>query len=474
MSQDLLMNAVSRLENVATRLENLARSQPASQTSSSAGDSEAAPFVVAFDAITSGPFAKYVSLSSSIGGDVKTQSDLVQAAFQAQRQFLVVASQSKQPAQSVLVNLLKPTSEKIEAIVGFREKNRTSPFFNHLSTVSESVSALGWVSVSPAPGPFVKEMSDAGMFFGNRVLKEFKEKDPQHADWIKSWNMTLSELQAYIKQFHTTGTAWNPRGGDASAVAAPARGGAPPPPPPGPPPPPPPAPVDSAPAGGGSEQERAALFSQLNRGTDITKGLKKVSDDMKTHKNPALRQGPAPFKAVGPPKPAPKPEAKVAPAAVSRPPLTQLQDKKWVVEYHNNNKDIVIDNTQSKQVVYIYKCVGSTISVKGKVNSILLDGCKKSAVVFDDVVSSIEFINCQSVQGQVTGKVNTVIIDKTDGCMMYLSKESIEAEIVTAKSSELNILVPLADGEYKEFALPEQFKSTWNGSKFVTVATDSI
>lgn len=40
MSQDLLMNAVSRLENVATRLESLARSQPASRTSSSsAGDS---------------------------------------------------------------------------------------------------------------------------------------------------------------------------------------------------------------------------------------------------------------------------------------------------------------------------------------------------------------------------------------------------------------------------------------------------
>ena len=29
---------------------------------------------------------------------------------------------------------------------------------------------------SPTPGPFVKEMSDAGQFYGNRVLKEYKEK----------------------------------------------------------------------------------------------------------------------------------------------------------------------------------------------------------------------------------------------------------------------------------------------------------
>lgn len=41
-------------------------------------------------------------------------------------------------------------------------------------------------------------------------------------------------------------------------------------------------------------------------------------------------------------------------------------------EYHNNNKDIIIDQTETKQVVYVYRCVGSTITVKGKVNSILL------------------------------------------------------------------------------------------------------
>ena len=57
-------------------------------------------------------------------------------------------------------------------------------------------------------------------------------------------------------------------------------------------------------------------------------GLRKVTDDMKTHKNPALRQGPAPFKATAPkPVAAPKP----APKATAKPPLTELQNKKWVV-----------------------------------------------------------------------------------------------------------------------------------------------
>ena len=42
----------------------------------------------------------------------------------------------------------------------------------------------------------------------------------------------------------------------------------------------------------------------------------------------------------------------------------------------------------------------------GKVNSVTLDSCKKTSVVFDSVVSAVEFINCQSVQMQVLTKVN--------------------------------------------------------------------
>ena len=54
---------------------------------------------------------------------------------------------------------------------------------------------------------------------------------------------------------------------------------------------------------------------------------------------------------------------------------------------------------------------------------------------------------------QVTGKINTISIDKTDGCMVYLSEPSKNCEIISAKSSEMNILVPQADGEYVSFLL---------------------
>lgn len=46
------------------------------------------------------------------------------------------------------------------------------------------------------------------------------------------------------------------------------------------------------------------------------------------------------------------------------------------------------------------------------------------------------------------GKIPTISINKTDGCHVYLSKDSLSCEIISAKSSEMNILVPNKDGEF--------------------------
>lgn len=38
-----------------------------------------------------------------------------------------------------------------------------------------------------------------------------------------------------------------------------------------------------------TQADRAALFAEINAGEEITRRLKKVTPDMQTHKNPALR-----------------------------------------------------------------------------------------------------------------------------------------------------------------------------------------
>lgn len=56
-----------------------------------------------------------------------------------------------------------------------------------------------------------------------------------------------------------------------------------------PPPPPPPPPADLSGSSSNSVGGTAAVFAELNRGEEVTKGLRKVDRSQMTHKNPELR-----------------------------------------------------------------------------------------------------------------------------------------------------------------------------------------
>merc|ERR1712198_482203 len=168
---------ILKLENLVTKLEksknsNLAkgiRGQLSDVKSGEIDGGDSLESLSVYESIAGGPLASFISTSNSIGGDLAQHAAMITAAFQAQRQFLQTASESKQPSSADIQKLLKPTADLINQIQQFRETNRRSDVFNHLSAISESIPALGWVSVAPTPAPYVKEMKDAGMFYTNRV-----------------------------------------------------------------------------------------------------------------------------------------------------------------------------------------------------------------------------------------------------------------------------------------------------------------
>ncbi|KFP28229.1 Adenylyl cyclase-associated protein 2 [Colius striatus] len=437
---------VERLEKAVTRLESLFsdahRSGGMECDAINGVNGSIAPYVEAFDRLLNGSVAEFLRYSRILEGDVKTHAEMVRAAFQAQRSFLVLASQCQEP----------------------QEVRKMTKTFKRQCIKK----------ASPKPGPYVKEMNDAATFYTNRVLKDYKHSDTRHVDWVKSYLNIWSELQAYIKEHHTTGLTWSKTGPVASPMcmrsvltSGPCLSPPPPPPPPGPPPI-----FDTESAKDEGTASRSALFAQLNQGEAITKGLRHVSDDQKTHKNPSLRaQGPSvrsPTKSHTPSPTSPKNSPQQSHA-----PVLELEGKKWRVEYQEDKNDLVINNTELKQVAYIFKCNKSTLQIRGKINSITIDNCKKFGLVFDNVVGIVEVINSRDIQIQVMGKVPTISINKTEGCHIYLSEESLDCEIVSAKSSEMNILIP-QDGDYKEFPVPEQFKTAWDGSKLVTEPAEIV
>uniref|UniRef100_A0A8C5L551 Adenylyl cyclase-associated protein n=1 Tax=Jaculus jaculus TaxID=51337 RepID=A0A8C5L551_JACJA len=350
-----MLGLVERLEHAVSRLELL--SAGSHRSPGDCGEINGviegvAPSVEAFDKLMNGMVAEFLKNSRILAGDVQTHAEMVHGAFQAQRAFLLMASQYQQPQE----------------------------------------------------GPVA---STASVFSGP---------------------------------------------------------GLPPPPPPPPPPGPPPL-FENESRNEQSSPSRSALFAQLNQGEAITKGLRHVTDDQKTYKNPGLRahgQTRSPAKTHTPSPTSPKCQTPQKHA-----PVFELEGKKWRVEYQEDRNDLVMTETELKQVAYIFKCDKSTLQIKGKINSIIVDNCKKLGLVFDNVVGIVEVINSKDIQIQVMGRVPTISINKTEGCHIYLSEDALDCEIVSAKSSEMNILIPQGD-DYREFPVPEQFKTVWDGSKLVT------
>jgi len=180
-------------------------------------------------------------------------------------------------------------------------------------------------------------------------------RDPKQVEWVQSYYQTFKDLTEYVKQSFPHGILWNSNGVSpmeaskqvedvqsppSSSKSVGISGGPPP-----PPPPPGPAPrfeIDekpAAPAAGAGGL--GAVFSELNKGEAVTKGLRKVDPKEMTHKNPSLRAGatvptrsdsqssvssvnrgksPAPGKK-------PKPES----MRTKKPPRKELDGNKWYI-----------------------------------------------------------------------------------------------------------------------------------------------
>jgi len=477
MSLDSAVQAlVKRLETVTSRLEQVEKQLASGASGASGGSSGggSTESVSDYDQLIADFIKPLIKSTNELGNDeLKAQVALVEKAVQAQRQFLQVAASSSKPSDATLNSLIDPTSQLINQIVTLREKARANKQFNHLSAISEGISALGWVVVEPTPGPFVNDARASSEFYSNKILVEFKKSNQAQVDWVGHWNGFLKELAAYIKKNHTTALVWNPHGGSASAAApAAAPSGGPP-----PPPKPPAAPLTAPGQGGGAAKAAggpnpADLFGEINKGGAITSILKKVDQSQMTHKNPKLRGTsivPADSKAE---------KTSKTPAAGQKKgtPKIELNGNKWLVEWQDDNKSIEIKETEAKQTVYIYKCTKSVIKISGKINAITIDGCQRVSVVFDDAVSGVELVNSNSVEVQITGKVPNVAIDKCSAIQLYLSKGCLDVEIVTSKSDSMNVLIPDPTGapDPIEIAIPEQYKTVIKNNKLITSTVEHV
>ncbi|KAF2154154.1 hypothetical protein K461DRAFT_277254 [Myriangium duriaei CBS 260.36] len=514
--ENALTLLIRRLEAATSRLEDIALSVPGLEGSAvgsgtdagaiSSGPSEKSndapslpPALVDFHALTENQLAKYVESSKDLDQTIADQTMSLATAFKAQERYLLMATKAKKPDMSSapFAELVSSLQHALGAVNDIKDSNRGSPYKDHLAMVSDGTSALSWI-FETKPADYIGEVIGGIQMFGNRILKQYKESDPNHITYVQAYVGLWKALQEYTKKHYPGGITWNSngveladalKGGDETPTA---NGTPAPPPPPAPgaaggppPPPPPPMPVfDNAPAAPAAKSggDMGAVFDQLNRGESVTAGLKKVDKSQMTHKNPSLRAtGAVPErrpssdsvnsqKSRGPGT-KPKPEAmRSKSGAAKKEGRKELDGNKWFIEnFESPSTPIEIEVTMAHSIL-ISRCKNTTIVLRGKANAVSIDNCSRTNLIVDNLVSSVDVVKCPNFALQVTGSLPTVMMDQVDGASIYLSTESLHTEVYTSKSSSINVVLPPAkeEDDSVECPLPEQIRTFVRNGKLVS------
>lgn len=429
------------LKTILSRLDVI-ESHLGVSSSGSDNQEETPRSIKAFDAYMNDSVEPFVSACNKLGGDAEKLGRLVKEAWLEMRSVLFTASACKEPPQAALQGVLGGVVAKMKEISNCVERNEWE---KHAKTCSEGVQCLNWLVVKPAPRDFIESYIGGSDYWANGIRKEYKSTNPDQIEFCNTFKKMLQDLMVYVKEYHTTGVAWNPRGVDVSEFkggSAPAAAKKEE-----------PAATKSATASSSGGGDKSSLFASLSKGGEITAGLKTVTKDQQTWRKEfnATDAKPAVAKKAPVPRAAEKPKGN---------PKFEFNKhgSKWEVEYQSADAGpLTVDITDKKETVYILGCIGASVTVNGKCKSIIVDSCKKTQVYFDSAFASCEVVNSQRIQLHCRESVTSVAIDKTDGIIVHLPSTSMDTEVVASKSSEMNLSWIGSDGEPVEKPIPEQY-----------------
>jgi len=405
----------------------------------------------------------FVEACKKIDGLKDTGSN-IQKVWEGIRSIVEIGTKCKKPSdvQSSLMPHLKPVQD---AMGDIRKARLDRKFDWHIKAIMEMLASASWVIMSspPAPSSFIKDTVGSSDFWSNKIRKEYKGKDEVMIAFCDTLKALILDLSSYVKEYHLSGLMWNPNGipiedfkeqAPATTASTTTEGNVQ---------------TKGAPAGiaggaSGADIMKELAKKQTGDGSSAATGLKKVSRDQQTWRKEYKASKPTPVATPVPSAVKPS-QVKANQKTTTATPVCKFQSlgSKWIVEHQtktsNPNGLCTIEIKNPKEQVYIYKCEEATIQIKGKLKSVVLDSCKKANLVFETAISSCEVVNCKRVQIQATGICPSFSIDKTDGCLTYISEEAISVtSFVTSKSTEMNVSWPDAkSGEQKEAPIPEQF-----------------
>lgn len=410
--------------------------------------------VKAFDEHCATKLVPFLELLNKLGADCATIAPVMEGVWGEMRDIVDKACKCTEPDQAGLVALFAGVAAGMKQIGASIKRN---PMENNMKTISEGTQALNWILVKPAPVDFMTSYIDGSEMWSNRIRKEFKGVNDDQIAFCVQFKALMVDLRDYVKEYHLLGLSWNPKGVPLSAAvpsAAPTSTSA----------------STPAPSGGAEAADKADVFALLNAGEGVTSGLKRVTKDQQTWRAEYAGDKAAPA-AVVVPKGKPDQKSTVATGTAK----LALEGSKWVLDYQTAASGALsVDISDNKQTVYLYKCDGATVTVKGKAKSIIVDSCRKTTLLFSELVAGLEVVNSRSSTIKCSGVLPSVAIDKCDGVHISLPVSALDVEVTASKSSEMNLSWPDPDNadEMLERPIPEQYVHKIAGKSITARVSD--
>lgn len=399
-----LSSLLSRLEQAAARLENAvgACKQTVNQHTvpliSGTGTSSAAGSLTSVASIESNDTSVNAALSQTLdkelnefiaaanllnNNDISEQAAAFRELTTATDSIIALASRARKPTENsgILLKIIEPLQTGCKKITDIREDNRKqSQWNNHMAMLSDGAPAFGWVTVDEKAAQYVSDMIQSAQFYANRIVNEFKEKDMIHVDFAQKFIAFLTALKTSVLKDYNKGLPWNDRGCDAESVlqelkyategketSAKANAES----------------ARSHVVGSDTNADVSAnasdirdadkpkagtnvFLGEINQGMNIMKGLK--------HVNRGAVQSSVQENTNSKQKPQVQETASLNAQSVndrkSKAASIKLVGNKWIVENFVDKKDILVDNFEISQSVFITDCYDCVIQLKGKCNAV--------------------------------------------------------------------------------------------------------
>jgi adenylyl cyclase-associated protein len=149
----------------------------------------------------------------------------------------------------------------------------------------------------------------------------------------------------------------------------------------------------------------------------------------------------------------------------------------WVFENYKNEQLVIPkDDCSFRTAVNIFDCVDCTFTFEGKIKGLMMEKCKKSTLIVEEVVAPVEVINCDTVKVNGIKQLNHVSVENSVEVRVILTNATRACCVQTTCARNVLIRFPKEgkddqsqeNEDWATMIIPEAFETKVLGDSIKT------